>query len=84
MSSFKKLIKSDISVVPYEANKQWTIASSSFDSYLKIYASSVGLFFMTWMINVGLDYIDIITYLLIPIPFILLFYLTIIIHKIKN
>jgi hypothetical protein len=37
MSSFKKLIKSDISVVPYEANKQWTIASSSFDSYLKIY-----------------------------------------------
>jgi hypothetical protein len=37
MSSFKKLIKSDVSVVPYEANKQWTIASSSFDSYLKIY-----------------------------------------------
>lgn len=37
MSSFKKLIKSDISVVPYEANKQWTIASSSFDNYLKIY-----------------------------------------------
>lgn len=37
MSSFKKLTKSDVSVVPYEANKQWTIASSSFDSYLKIY-----------------------------------------------
>ena len=37
MSSFKKLSKSDISVVPYEANKQWNIASSSFNNYLKIY-----------------------------------------------
>jgi hypothetical protein len=40
MSSFKKLIKSDVSVVPYEANKQWTLASASFSNYLKIYEGS--------------------------------------------
>jgi hypothetical protein len=40
MSSFKKLSKSDVSVVQYPANKQWNIASSSFSSYLKIYQGS--------------------------------------------
>jgi hypothetical protein len=40
MSSFKNLIKSDISVVPYEANKQWTLASASFSNYLKVYEGS--------------------------------------------
>jgi hypothetical protein len=40
MSSFKKLSKPDVSVVPYPANKQWTIASSSYSNYLKIYQGS--------------------------------------------
>jgi hypothetical protein len=40
MSSFKKLSKSDVSVVPYEANKQWTLASASFSNYLRIYEGS--------------------------------------------
>jgi hypothetical protein len=40
MSSFKKLSRSDISVVPYYANKQWTVASASHNSYLKIYEGS--------------------------------------------
>jgi len=46
MSSFKKLIKSDVSVVPYEANKQWTLASASFSNYLKVYEGSnvIGIF----------------------------------------
>jgi hypothetical protein len=40
MSSFKKLIKSDVSVVPYEANKQWTLAYCPYPTssqYLTIY-----------------------------------------------
>jgi hypothetical protein len=52
--------------------------------YLQIYAISVGLFFMTWIINAGLDYIDIVTYILVPIPFILLVYLSVIIYNSKN
>jgi hypothetical protein len=40
MSSFKNLTKSDISVVPYKANKQWTIASASFSDYIKVYNGS--------------------------------------------
>lgn len=52
--------------------------------YLQIYAISVGLFFITWAINAGLDYIDIVTYILAPIPFILLVYLSVIIYNTKN
>jgi hypothetical protein len=40
MSSFKKLSKSDVSVVPYHANKQWTINFSCYPTsseYLTIY-----------------------------------------------
>ncbi|NHN27879.1 hypothetical protein FIA58_019555 [Flavobacterium jejuense] len=51
---------------------------------LQLYAGSVGLFFMTWVINAGLDYIDIVTYILVPIPFILLVYLSVIIYNSKN
>ena len=40
MSSFKKLSRSDVSVVSYHANKQWNIASASHDGYLKIYEGS--------------------------------------------
>jgi hypothetical protein len=40
MSSFKNLTKSDVSVVPYKANKQWTLASASFSNYLKVYEGS--------------------------------------------
>lgn len=49
MSSFKKLSKPDVSVVPYYANKQWTIPSSSFSNYLKIYEGSniIGDFYPT-------------------------------------
>lgn len=51
---------------------------------LQLYAVSVGLFFMTWMINAGLDYIDIVAYILAAIPFILLVYLSVIIYNTKN
>ena len=46
MSSFKKLSKADVSVVPYYANKQWTIASSSISSYATLFEGSnvTGLF----------------------------------------
>ena len=40
MSSFKNLIKSDISVVPYEANKQWSLPYCPYPTssqYLTIY-----------------------------------------------
>jgi hypothetical protein len=40
MSSFKKLSKSDVSVVPYHANKQWTLVSSGdpvLSGYFTIY-----------------------------------------------
>lgn len=46
MSSFKKLSKADVSVVPYYANKQWTIASSSISNYATLFEGSnvAGLF----------------------------------------
>lgn len=51
---------------------------------LQLYTGSVGLFFCTWVINAGLNYIDTITYILIPIPFILTVYLSVIIYNSKN
>jgi hypothetical protein len=50
MSSFKKLSKSDVSVVPYHANKQWTINYSCYPTsseYLTIYKGTniVGTFY---------------------------------------
>ncbi len=46
MSSFKKLSKSDVTVVPYYANKQWTFLSSSYTTYSTIYTGKnvAGLF----------------------------------------
>jgi hypothetical protein len=46
MASFKKLSKSDVTVVPYHANKQWNIASSSYATYSNIYQGTnvAGLF----------------------------------------
>ena len=46
MGSFKKLSKSDVTFVPYYANKQWTIASSSYTTYSNIYQGTnvAGLF----------------------------------------
>jgi hypothetical protein len=46
MASFKKLSKSDVTFVPYYANKQWTIASSSYTTYSNIYQGTnvAGLF----------------------------------------
>jgi hypothetical protein len=40
MSSFKKLSKSDVSVVPYYANKQWSIPSSSISSYATVFTGN--------------------------------------------
>ncbi|MBF03812.1 MAG: hypothetical protein CMP76_11000 [Flavobacterium sp.] len=51
---------------------------------LQLYAGSVGLFFFTWIINARFNYIDIITYILLPIPFILTVYLSVIIYNTKN
>ena len=50
MSSFKKLSKSDVSVVPYHANKQWEISFGCYPTsseYLTIYkgANIVGTFY---------------------------------------
>jgi hypothetical protein len=46
MASFKKLSKSDVTVVPYHANKQWIIASSSYATYYNLYQGTniAGLF----------------------------------------
>jgi hypothetical protein len=46
MASFKKLSKSDVTFVPYHANKQWTITSSSYTAYSNIYQGTniAGLF----------------------------------------
>ena len=54
------------------------------NKYLQIYAGSVGLFFITWVIDAGLDYLEILTYILVPIPFILMVYLTVIIYNYKK
>lgn len=43
MSSFKKLSKSDVSLAPYSANKQWTLPFNSFPTaseYLAIYTGT--------------------------------------------
>jgi hypothetical protein len=50
MSSFKKLSKSDVSVVPYHANKQWTITTNCYPTssdYFTIYKGTniVGTFY---------------------------------------
>lgn len=50
MSSFKKLNKSDVSVVPYHANKQWTITTNCYPAssdYFTIYKGTnvVGTFY---------------------------------------
>jgi hypothetical protein len=37
MSSFKKLNKSDVTVVPYAANKQWTFNQSNYSTYSTVY-----------------------------------------------
>lgn len=37
MSSYKKLNKSDVTFVPYYANKQWNFTSSSYTTYASIY-----------------------------------------------
>jgi len=37
MSSFKKLSKSDVTAVPYRANKHWSFTSSSYTTYASIY-----------------------------------------------
>jgi hypothetical protein len=50
MSSFKKLSKSDVSVVPYHANKQWTVTTNCYPTssdYFTIYKGTniVGTFY---------------------------------------
>jgi hypothetical protein len=40
MSSFKKLSKSDVSVVPYHANKQWTFNQSTYTTYSTLYTGT--------------------------------------------
>ena len=37
MSSFKKLSKSDVSLVPYHANKHWNVLSASINTFSTIY-----------------------------------------------
>jgi len=46
MGSFKKLSKSDVTFVPYHANKQWTFTNFSYTEYSDIYQGTnvVGLF----------------------------------------
>jgi hypothetical protein len=49
MSSFKKLSKSDVTVVPYHANKQWSFPSASVSPYFSIYKgiNATGSFSLT-------------------------------------
>ncbi|CAM4014695.1 MULTISPECIES: hypothetical protein [Flavobacterium] len=51
---------------------------------LRIYAGSVGLFFTMWIINAGLGYFAILTYILFPIPIVLAIYLSVIVYNTKN
>ena len=54
------------------------------NKHLQLYNSSVGLFFILWLINSSLNHIDTITYSLIAIPLILSVYLSVIIYNTKN
>ncbi len=51
------------------------------NKFLHIYFGSVIAFFSIWYINSLIDYNDIITFSLLPIPLLLAIYLTIIIYK---
>jgi apolipoprotein N-acyltransferase len=50
---------------------------------LQIYMSGVVFFFGLWLVNSLIDYIDFITYILFPIPFILAIYLSLLIYQKK-
>jgi apolipoprotein N-acyltransferase len=50
---------------------------------LQIYISGVVFFFGLWLVNYLIDYNDLITYILFPIPFILAVYLSLLIYQKK-
>ncbi|CAM4337358.1 hypothetical protein [Flavobacterium terrigena] len=51
------------------------------NKHLRIYIISVILFFLLWFINAQINYLNIITFILFPIPLILATYLSLIIYK---
>ncbi|WP_329804623.1 hypothetical protein [Flavobacterium facile] len=54
---------------------------NSKNKYLIIYIIAVILFFLLWFINVRINYLDIITCILFPIPLIIAAYFSLIIYK---
>lgn len=52
--------------------------------HLRIYIISVILFFLLWYLNSLINYLDILTFILLPIPLILAIYLSIIIYTKKE
>jgi hypothetical protein len=54
---------------------------NSKNKYLIIYIIAVILFFLLWFINVRINYLDIITFILFPIPLIIAAYFSLIIYK---
>ena len=51
------------------------------DSKFQIYIVGVFAFFTLWFINNVIDYNDVLTYILFPIPLILAIYLSVLIYK---
>ncbi|KRD63974.1 hypothetical protein ASE40_01120 [Flavobacterium sp. Root935] len=51
------------------------------DKNLITYIAFVALFFILWFFNAFIGYTDIITYSIIPIPFLLAIYISVIIYK---
>ena len=51
------------------------------NKHLRIYIIAVILFFLLWFINAQINYLNIITFILFPIPLILATYFSLIIYK---
>ena len=56
---------------------------SSKNKHLRFYIISVILFFALWFINIQINYLDFLTFILTPIPLILATYFSLIIYKIN-
>ena len=57
---------------------------NSKNKHLRIYIIAVNLFFLLWHINSLINYLDILTFILLPIPLILAIYLSVIIYTKKE
>jgi hypothetical protein len=62
----------------------WMLYNNPNDPKLQLYITSVLGFFTLWFINAQIEYKDILSYFLFPIPLILAIYLSVLIYKKTN